>query len=266
MKRPLRLGLLSDHLKVRAFYKLYNHRQDKFAPLFRRAPLRFAEGTHLYDLLPGDVISGSIALIGFYELELTRRIVELSRDGGLFVDVGANLGYFSVLWAAAGENSRVICFEASPRNIGLLENNVEQNALSDRISVIPKAAGREVGTISFEVGDAAQTGWGGIAVGATNSAIEVPMTTVDDEVPNGIVDVLKIDVEGADTWVLMGCQRLLQEQRIRFIFFEQNPIRMKELGIEQGEAQTLLADLGYTCQPLDAGGIEWQASPAQAGE
>jgi FkbM family methyltransferase len=261
MKRPALLKWMPDSFKESAFYRLYNNCQADYSPLFQQASLRFAPGASLFDLLPGDVISGMIAMTGFYELALTRRIVSLAKNGGLFVDVGANLGYFSILWTSLNPNSKAICFEASPRNIESINNNVKRNSLTDRVTLVPKAAGKEQGTVKFDVGPSAQTGWGGIANSKSTTSIEVPLTRLDHEINNQTIDVLKVDVEGADTWVLIGCEGLLKEKRIRQIFFEQNTYRMDLLGIRAGEAQKFLQDLGYTCVPMDRDGGEWVATP-----
>jgi methyltransferase FkbM-like protein len=75
----------------------------------------------------------------------------------------------------------------------------------------------------------------------------------------GTVDVLKIDAEGSDTWVLYGAERLLKAKRIRHVFFEQHPGRMSGLGIEPTEAGRWLSALGYRLERLK--GIEWHAVP-----
>lgn len=261
MKRPALLNLLPDSFKERAYFRLYNHRQADYAPLFQEATLRYSPGARLFNLLPGDVISGMIAMAGFYELALTRRIVSLAKNGGLLVDVDANLGYFSILWASLNPTSKAICFEASPRNIDSINNNVKRNSLTDQVTLVPKAAGKEQGTVKFDVGSFAQTGWGGIAHSKSTTSIEVPLTRLDHEIVNQTIDVLKVDVEGADTWVLIGCEGLLKENRIRQIFFEQNIPRMDQLGIRAGEAQEFLQDHGYTCAPIDRYGEEWVATP-----
>jgi FkbM family methyltransferase len=261
MSRPMLLNLLPNTLKEKIFYKFYNHRRDQFLHLYEKASLSFAEGISLYDLLPGDVISDNIAFNGFYELSLTRRIHNLALKGGLFVDVGANIGYFSILWTSASMTSKAICFEVSPRNIAYLSNNVERNSLSDRILIIPKAASKQDGTIEFDLGPTAQTGWGGIVNKKSESSIVVPMTRLDTELSDVSIDVLKIDVEGADTWVLLGCEHLLRSKRIKTIFFEQNVHRMELLGIPVGDAQTYLRDHDYHCEPLDSFEGEWIATP-----
>lgn len=215
----------------------------------------------MYDLIPGDIISGHIAFNGFYELELTREIVRLANTGSLFVDVGANLGYFSLLWAGLNQNGRVIAFEVAPRNIELLEHNIVQNNLTGRITIVPKAAGQKSGTAFFNVGPIEQTGWGGIENDVSSNNIEVPLVRLDEELPDATIDVLKIDVEGADTWVLYGCEQLLKKRQIRKIFFEQNPERMAKLGIGLNEARDFLTSVGYDCKPFERGGGEWVAYP-----
>ena len=92
------------------------------------------------------------------------------------------------------------------------------------------------------------------------------MTTLDQTIRgDAIVDVLKIDVEGADTWVLQGAEKLLKERRIRQIYYEQNRGRMKVLGVLESEAADFLRSVGYESSILAGEGtdiVEWQASPA----
>lgn len=221
----------------------------------------FCPQVSMFNLIPGDIISGNIAFNGFYELGLSREIAGLSREGTLFVDVGANLGYFSLLWAGLNPRGRVIAFEAAPRNIKLLEHNIMQNGLGDRITVVPKAAGHQAGAVHFNTGPAEQTGWGGISNEPSPDNIEVPLVRLDEELADTTIDVLKIDVEGADTWVLYGCEQLLKKRQIRKIFFERNDVRMAELGIGANEARDFLASVGYTCIPFGLGEGEWVAYP-----
>lgn len=219
------------------------------------------------DLLPGDVISDSIALTGMYELAASLRTVELGRQGGLLVDAGANLGYFSLLWAAANPANKVIAIEASPRNLPLLGRNVEYNRLAGQVDIVPAAVGRAAGKLQFNLGPPDQTGWGGVVKGDSDpDCVTVDVKRIDDLVADGkYVDLLKIDIEGADTWALMGCEELLRERRIGEVWFEENQSRMGALGIGRAEALEFLASVGYEATVVDAstqGIIEWRAFPA----
>jgi FkbM family methyltransferase len=215
----------------------------------------------MHDLVPGDIISGGIAFCGFYELELTRAIARLAPTGTLLVDVGANMGYFSLLWAGLNLGARVIAFEASPRNIKSLENNILRNSLGDRIAVVPKAVGHKSCVTHFDIGPTEQTGWGGISNKTSAHDVEVALVRLDDELPDVNIDVLKIDVEGADTWVLYGCEQLLKKKKIRKIFFELNSVRMAEFGIGANDAIDFLDSVGYDCRQFGNGCGEWVASP-----
>jgi FkbM family methyltransferase len=217
----------------------------------------------MYDLVPGDLISGCIAFNGFYDLDLTHRLANHAQDGGLLVDVGANMGYFSLLWAGLGRSAEAISIEPAPRNVALLRNNILRNRLESRVVVIEKAAGESSGPASFDVGPEDQTGWGGLRQDECPRALTVPLTRLDVELEGRNIAVLKIDVEGADTLVLRGCRGLLRERRIRRIYFEENPERMSRLGIRSGDGAAFLGEVGYKCRPLKKGRVtDWIAEPA----
>ena len=91
-------------LREKLYYRFLSQKAYEYPHLFDSASLEFAQKGKL-KLEPRDVGHKVIAFCGFYELELTRKIVELAKQGGLFVDVGANYGYFSCLWAASNSES-----------------------------------------------------------------------------------------------------------------------------------------------------------------
>jgi FkbM family methyltransferase len=258
MRRPLSRWL-PPRLRERAYYRYYHRRHARWRPLFSAARLFYAPRVRMFDLVPGDVISGCIAFTGFYERELSERIVRLAQSGGVLVDVGANLGYFSLLWCASHPSARAVAFEASPRNVALFRQNVERNGLEDRITIVAKAASDELGTVRFALGPSDQTGWGGIAARGDAETISVPAVRIDHELAEETIEVLKVDVEGADTLVLYGCEALLRRCRIRTIFFEQNTDRMASLGIAQGAAQAFLRSCRYSCLPINDNASEWIA-------
>ena len=74
------------------------------------------------------------------------------------IDVGANAGYFSLIWLAAHPENSCIAFEAPSSNAELLRCNAEANGLGDRLEVHALAAGREAGTLTFDPGSEEQTG------------------------------------------------------------------------------------------------------------
>lgn len=261
MKLSNILSLIPPRIREPVTSHIFLRQYDKHRSLYRASKLEFCPHIRMFDLIPGDTISDNIAFNGFYELELSREIAKLSRKGNVLVDVGANMGYFSLLWAGLNPENTVFSIEAAPRNIKLIAHNIEQNDLADRITLLPKAAGHKAGSIHFSTGPIEQTGWGGISSEELAGCIQVPIVRLDEELPDSIIDVLKIDVEGADTWVLYGCEKFLKKKQIRMIFFEQNRERMAVLGIGASEAKYFLTSVGYTCTPFGRGEGEWVAYP-----
>ena len=252
--RPLLMRLAPLRLRVPLFYRLYSRRAASRPDLYREAPLALAPGVRL-DLVPTDVAHGPMAWAGVYELALSRRMRALAERGGLLVDVGANYGYFSCLWASLRDGNRVVAFEASPRNLEGLRRNVERNGLGARVRLEAHAAGREAGEMRFETGPDDQTGWGHLTQGGDGVAVQV--VRLDDYcAAEGIdrIDVLKVDVEGADAWVIEGAERLLRERRIGTVFFEEDAGHAERLGVAPGTCARRLRAAGYRVAQVSAAG------------
>lgn len=107
--------------------------------------------------------------------------------------------------------------------------------------------------MKFSLGPSEQTGWGGIVLADhRNDTVEVPVVRLDHVLKDDIfVDVLKIDIEGADTWAIMGAEQLLRSKKVGRIFYEENRPRMAELGIHSGEAKAFLESHCYQVQQID---------------
>lgn len=264
--RPVLLNILPARLRSSFFARYYQRRGHRWPQAYRHASLRHAPRCFLSNLKPGDYLADSIALTGEYERKLTRRVALCARSGGTFVDVGANLGYFSVIWAAGQPNNRVVAIEASPRNVAPLKANIAANHLEQRVRVITKAAGRRAGTMPFSLGPEDQSGWGGVTLAPSETTVTVEVATLDELLADTqTVDFLKVDIEGADTWALMGAERLLRQRRVREIWYEENEVRMRDLGIAAGTAERFLQACGYRVERCSAAGslTEWRAVPAR---
>ena len=217
------------------------------------------------DLLPTDEGHSNIAFTGFYEFGLSEQIVRHALRGGLMIDAGANYGYFSLLWAAAAPKNRVLAFEAAPGNQLALSRNVALNGFDSQIEIRKVALGKETGTLPFAPATRGQTGWGTFSNVATETTIEAAVLPLDDCVsPSDEIELLKIDVEGADTWVLLGARKLLENQRIKHIYFEHNKECMRLLGIPESEALDFLRAINYAVEPLNDPAseiVEYHAMP-----
>jgi FkbM family methyltransferase len=268
VKRPLLLRLSSGRARSSIFYRFYSGRavKEKWRGLFQNATLTFPPGVEI-SLLASDLMHTQIAFTGEYERPLSRFVVELGATGGTLVDVGANIGYFSLLWAARHPANVAHAFEASPRNIPLLKQNVYHNNLGGRIVIHDYALGRETGSANFDLGPEGLSGWGGLSLDTRGAnLVQVPVKRLDDAIGDVHVDLLKIDAEGADTWVLMGASELLRTKRIKRVWYEQNRVRMEKHGIRNDAAQSFLRSVGYATRPISDISqctADWMAVPLE---
>jgi FkbM family methyltransferase len=140
-------------------------------------------------------------LLGSYEPEQTRLFAETVRPGDAVLDVGAHVGYYTVLSAVlAGPSGAVWSFEPNPRNAGFLRRHAQINGLR-QVRVEQAAVADAEGTARFDFGTGSGTGHL-----ASDGAIEVRTLRLDDFcAAHGIVPrAVKIDVEGAEAAVLDG--------------------------------------------------------------
>jgi FkbM family methyltransferase len=217
----------------------------------------------LHHLSKSDPMHQQIACLGFYELALSKGIRRLAAKGGILVDVGANIGYFSCLWAATRAENLAYAFEPSPMVFRMLDANIVEAGLSSKVKAFELALGEGKSTLDFHPGPSEQTGWGGIANARSASTIRVEAEKLDAVMPmDMVIDVLKIDTEGADAWVLGGAEGLLRSHRIRHVFFEQNLARMDNLGIPHDAPFRTLESCGYRVSAIGRNDGIFHAWPA----
>ena len=158
--------------------------------------------------------------LGTYELQLQSALRELVPTGALIFDVGANIGYVSLLLAkAAGVNGNVFAFEALPSNVDQLRRNVALNGMERRVTVIDGAVTQAPGPAHFLVH--ASGGMGKVAGSAGRedryqSEVTVPGISLDEFVygqGNPPPQVVKMDIEGGEVLALPGMRRVLAEAR-----------------------------------------------------
>ncbi|WP_433610095.1 FkbM family methyltransferase [Dactylosporangium sp. CA-139114] len=200
-----------------------------------------------YSLMPSLVTWGAI------EPPLTRFLAAEIGPGQTFVDVGANIGYFTVLAAQrVGGTGRVVAFEANPVTAGLLRDNLAVNWLTEHdVTVRGEAAFSSDTTITFNA-SAKWVGDSSIHVRPGNphrddriTTMEVPAVRLDDALRDaGPIDILKIDIEGGEYHAFLGMMGLIRGRRIRRIVFEWNAIM---LGEDRERFADLLATIRDEC-------------------
>ena len=253
--------MLPDRVKSSLYHRFLYPPSARWQGLYESASLRFAPGMDV-ELEPSDRMHGQIAFLGYYEKTLSKAIARIGREaGGKLVDVGANIGYYTLIWLAQNPQNEAVAVEPSPRVVTLLRKNIEHNGVGERVTVIEAAAGREEGEVQFDLGPGDEVGWGGVTNERDGAVTEdsqgmvfVPQRRLDDVV-EGPVSLLKVDVEGAETWVFQGGEDLLRSESIHRICFENNRVRARRLGIGEDEPAEALRKHGY--EVSKRGGTLW---------
>lgn len=160
-----------------------------------------------------------------YESSETAYLRKIITPDTICLDVGANVGYFSMLMAALAYRGNVYAFDPLPLNAALLRASAELNDFKN-IKIIESAVGASDGEVSLtQSTDSAYSSIRDTKRKAVERIIRVPMITLDTFITNysiQAVDVIKIDVEGAEGLVLNGSRALLSDavRRPRVILME----------------------------------------------
>lgn len=200
-----------------------------------------------------DEIARDVCLVGTYEPQETQVLSSLLRSGMTVVDAGANWGYFTLLSAhRVGRSGRVLALEPDPRVFALLQRNLSLNDLP-HVRALPLAAGASPGTLTLDGYNPSATNRGVSRIHASADPLSATTFSVTCEPLDhlltaqaiDIVDLLKIDVEGAEDAVLAGMTDGLRAHRYRRVLLELHPALLAERGVTVDACCRTLAAAGY---------------------
>lgn len=207
-------------------------------------------------------IGKRIADMQDYEEHVTAFVRRHLKSGQCFVDLGGNIGYFTCLAASiVGPTGHVWTFEPNPDNCELLRMSLSANGFS-QVHLYQNAVSDSIGTVTLTTDGS--NGWIRPDDQPNQAATKV-RTVVLDEVLQDVppIDLLKIDIEGAEFRALSGMQTLLQRDH-PVIVSEFSPHMLGEISQTTPEAYlALLRGLGYDLYTLTAAGDTQLASNEQ---
>jgi FkbM family methyltransferase len=210
-------------------------------------------------------ITPGLALHGYHEWPQEAFVRRTLRGGDWFVDVGANVGVFSILAASkCGPLGRVLAFEPNPYVRQLLIKSAAINWFHDRIRIYETALGEVEGSgvLTFF---AERLGDGQIDAGAGRAQpfhatgqlleqkdVQVSMQTLDGVIPVDLpIKIMKIDAEGYEPKVLQGGKRLIVNRAFDFILLEASIELFSSPWKETLASLQMLIEAGYTAGTLD---------------
>lgn len=204
---------------------------------------------------------------GLFDRNLTALIGAILSPGMIFIDIGANIGTYTLIGAArVGERGRVIAIEPSPRLAGLVFENVTMNGFAARCDVLRCGAGAHNGTATLyefatrqgsntllqRVADTAHAEYG---EAITPCAVEI--RTLDSIVANLTperLDCIKIDVEGFEQQVLAGARDTIMRFRPRVILEWHSAFFSGREDEARALHDLLTGPLGYALHRIEAEG------------
>ena len=210
--------------------------------------VEIANGREMYvDLRSG--IGRGLFMKGEFDPAVFTPLRNALRPGGTFLDLGANVGYYSLLALnSVGLSGQVHAFEIDPRPLRCLRETVRKGAISNLI-IHETAIGQIDGIANFT--PHAEPGQS--SVSAAGHGLSVPMTTLDSwRAASGVrnIQAIKLDIEGGELWALQGAEKLLRDER-PVLVCEVFEVLAARSGYGQADLTAFLREHGYRIQSVE---------------
>lgn len=184
---------------------------------------------------------------GLHEYVDMRFVLDTLKPGDLFVDIGANVGSYTVL-ASKVCGARTIAVEPDPDSARALRRNIQVNAIGDMVRVVESALGATEGKVCFTVGlDTVNR----VARPSDTETRQVDLRTLDAILDGKVPKILKIDVEGFEAEVFKGAERTLSHPDLKAIITE----------AQDETVLNMLSQVGFSRAHYDPEHAELRSSP-----
>jgi FkbM family methyltransferase len=239
------------------------------APAWLRAPLKRAYHA-LLALLPGDHLTcrlpgGETIRVDpdyrhlAWNAEEYAALKHHARDGAIVLDIGANVGAYTLLFAGwAGETGHVYAFEPAAASRAGLERHLSLNGLAARVTVRREAIGERSGSVPFI--DAGTHGDNRVVAAASEQTTDVPSLSIDEfcESHGLAPDVIKVDIEGAELGALRGARRTIARRgEALALFVELHPGIWPSIGVTRADVEEELRRQRLVVEPLPGVADPW---------
>lgn len=212
-----------------------------------RLPCRTQFGAPMW-AQPTQFVENRILFFGVWEPNITAWFMRLLKPGDVVLDVGANVGYYTLLSSKlVGSAGKVYAVKPSPSIRGRLENNLRLNH-PDNVSVLPFAAWSSQGQATFHI-HGKDCGSSSLSTledcAATETVDLVRLDDVLDRRDAARLRIVKLDIEGAEYHALQGLRATLAAAPNAVVLCELNPALLSALGGSIEEVALLVGELGF---------------------
>lgn len=209
---------------------------------------------HKMSLLIADRIQRRMFIKKSHEPETEFHMQNNFLKAKTFLDIGANVGYFTMMAKAINPNMKIYSFEPNPNNVGQIKKNIQINDFSN-IEVSSLCVSDAKGSVSFSVPPVNESGWGRI----TNNhlplenftTIRAEAISLDELDADNFFKIesplfVKMDVEGNEYRILKGATNFIKKYQPTFCI-ELNEPCLKDCGTSSKEIIHHMKELGYEC-------------------
>jgi FkbM family methyltransferase len=258
------------YLVFRRFAKLFSNHQlrDRYPiinSIYKKinrslAPRKAEVLGHILFLDRDD--SMALSLNGIYEPIETNVVIENVNLGDTILDIGANIGYYSLLFAnLVGSEGKVYAFEPDPESFRLLEKNIRENSC-EAIFPYQKAVSNENAEITLYLDRFNNLDHTIFESSDYRNAVSISAVRLDDFFEEDLhVDFIKMDIQGAEGLALEGMKSLLDRNKQIKILTEFWPTGLSKAGIQPERFLTNLKNMGFILFDLKKEGKTKEATP-----
>lgn len=188
-----------------------------------------------------------LSIKGIYEPFETELLKNQIGSGNTVLDIGANIGYYTLIFAkSVGSEGRVFAFEPDPTNFNLLKQNIALNGYQN-VTLEQKAVYSANRTMELFLNEDNQSDHRIYQTKIHQPCVVVDAVSLDNYFRNGqtVIDLIKMDIQGAEMAALQGMARLLKNNRDIRLVMEFLPTALSRFGTDPKELLTFLSGMGF---------------------
>lgn len=222
--RSLRIliGILNHPLNKRRFLTFFKILWWKVNQLFFHLPAIIKIQDNIQCICyPESSYGGTIVYSTLPEYPEMVLLLNYLKPSSIFFDIGANMGMYSLLAASKITKGKIYAFEPNPKILDILYQNIKLNSLEKNIEVVEKVVSDKNGSEMFSIQHVSE--YSHISYKSASGDLSIPSVKLDNFCKNErvpFIDMIKIDVEGAEIKVLKGLERYLKNKRVELLIVE----------------------------------------------